>query len=51
MKVIIIDVINEMNIYNNYTTTAENKYYQLIKTLIFVLEKRIVRFYQAKRCN
>ena len=41
-----------MRIYNNYTGgTSESKYHQLIKTLIAVLEKRIIRFYQGKLCN
>ena len=41
-----------MSFYNNYSSAASNhQYLQLIKTLIAVLEKRIIRFYQGRKCN
>lgn len=41
-----------MSVYNGFLThDQQEKYYQLIKTLVLVLQKRILRFYQARPCN
>lgn len=41
-----------MSVYNGFIThDQQEKYYQLIKTLVLVLQKRILRFYQARPCN
>lgn len=41
-----------MSLYNGFLNNNEQgKYYHLIKTLVLVLQKRVLRFYQRRPCN